>query len=316
VPALVELVRMADNFHASLTLEFTPQWADTFLADPALLALLRGWQAEGHEVAAHHHALSYATGWDGYTNHPPADILFPDMTRGDMQDFLGLLVRMAGDSSLLTGCITDWDADWPAGLVYRTEGHNMSGALTEPEALVLNGQAVTSLGFGLLGSRERLDSAKVAFDAGAAGQVLGIVLHEKNFAEEPTLLRSWLQFLKDRGARVKTVRQILREYEAAAAAKDREPGATPLPAAATLRPAFPNPFNGTAVLTFEARGGARLSLALFDAGGRRVREIAEGNFPAGRHSVRLDAGNLPSGAYVAVLSGPGVRSSAKLLLLR
>jgi len=312
---LAGMVALADSFRAFLTLQFTPQWADTILPDPVLLNQVKAWQKKGHEIAAQHHAVSYgAGGWDGYTNRPPSDYPNPVKYRGNMQAYFTLLSRLAGDSLLLTGCITDPEYDWPAGILFRTEGHNMTEALSRPVRLVYNGQSVTSLGFGLINTRQRADTAKVLFNAAGPNDVLGVVLHEKDFSDNRMNLRSWLQFLKDKGKPVKTVRQILRERGVATAVPNDRRSFDPN--GVVLYPAFPNPFNATATIRFVLPRSSAVYLDLADANGRTLRNLLRKNLDAGEHSVRLDAGGLPSGVYFAVLDADGLRLVRKILLVQ
>ncbi len=88
-PDLVELVEAADTGGHELTLMFTAQWAYFVLhfvctvpddgdADPAYtyhggaydtcLALVRAFEAHGHEIALHHHPFEVPAAWDGYTD--------------------------------------------------------------------------------------------------------------------------------------------------------------------------------------------------------------------------------------------------------
>ena len=58
---LVNLIETADEHNVTLTLMFNPQWATHILANQTKLDLLRSWEAEGHEIAAHHHSPSYGS---------------------------------------------------------------------------------------------------------------------------------------------------------------------------------------------------------------------------------------------------------------
>lgn len=314
--ALVRMVMLADSFDARLTIQFTPQWADTILSTPALLAQVRGWQAAGHEIAAHHHSLDYKTGWDGYTNHPESDIIFPDLYRGTMQDFFDLLSLLAGDSLLLTGCITDHFVDWPAGIPYRNDGHMMAEALTQPQSLILNGQPVTSLGFGLINTPARVDSAKALFLSGTDDDVLGVVLHESNFDDDPRNMRNWLKFLATRGT-VKTVRTILRERGFVSEIKnDQDDYSGSIPEGFHLEPIFPNPFNGRAVISFLIPNPAHVMFSIHGVDGRRALLIPDGLFNPGRHEILLDADGFASGMYLVVLHSGGFRLTRKMMVMK
>ncbi|MCI0635393.1 MAG: carboxypeptidase regulatory-like domain-containing protein, partial [Actinobacteria bacterium] len=98
-------------------------------------------------------------------------------------------------------------------------------------------------------------------------------------------------------------------------------GGAPASAVVRLSPAAPNPSRGETTFALDLPRPADLSLAVFDASGRRVRTLAAGAFPQGRHAVswdgRDDAGRaVPSGAFFARLEAGDVRRSTKILLTR
>jgi hypothetical protein len=61
---------------------------------------------------------------------------------------------------------------------------------------------------------------------------------------------------------------------------------------------YPNPFNLVTAIYFSLPLPADVTLTVFDALGRQVRELASGTKPAGTHEVSFDAGGLPSGTYL------------------
>lgn len=93
------------------------------------------------------------------------------------------------------------------------------------------------------------------------------------------------------------------------------------PAAFTLEPAYPNPFNAGVMLPFHLPREGRVELAVFDLTGQRVATVTDALFPAGHHAVqwfgRNDSG-LPaaSGVYLVQLRFGSDVSSSKALLLR
>jgi hypothetical protein len=163
-------------------------------------------------------------------------------------------------------------------------------------------------------SRAKLDTAKILFGSGTAGDVLGIILHEKDFSDNPMNLRSWLQFLKTRNARVKTVRQIMRERGFLTGVRNRPHAG--LPDGFVLFPAFPNPFNASTLVRFSVPQQSRIHLDVVDVSGRSVRTLADRAFNPGGHEIRFDAGDLSSGTYLIVLKSEGRRQVLKTLLAR
>ncbi len=71
-----------------------------------------------------------------------------------------------------------------------------------------------------------------------------------------------------------------------------------VPTRLTLLPARPNPFNPSTEIGFGLPAAARVRLVVYDVLGRRIRTLAEGNYPAGWHRVRWD-GRDESGREVA-----------------
>ena len=71
--------------------------------------------------------------------------------------------------------------------------------------------------------------------------------------------------------------------------------------------AYPNPARDAATVRFRLPEAQRIRLAAYDAVGREVALLAEGEMPAGNHTAQLDGGSLASGIYVLRLqSGSGV----------
>lgn len=91
-----------------------------------------------------------------------------------------------------------------------------------------------------------------------------------------------------------------------------EPGAAP--AAVALVAAGPNPFRDHTAVEVQLPRAAPVRLALYDAMGRRVAVLSDGQRAAGRHRIPVDGRALAPGTYVARLeAGPG---SAALRLTR
>jgi hypothetical protein len=88
-----------------------------------------------------------------------------------------------------------------------------------------------------------------------------------------------------------------------------------------LAPPMPNPLRGQGTVAFTLSRPGRASLALYDAGGRRVRVLAEGEFAAGERRVTVEARDaagrpLSAGLYWVRLEAEGRSLSQRLLLLR
>lgn len=96
----------------------------------------------------------------------------------------------------------------------------------------------------------------------------------------------------------------------------------PLPGASgRLAAAYPNPAIGNATLRFELARPARARLALHDAAGRRVRQLADGAWSSGAHAIAWDGRDddgrpLPAGVYFVRLDVDGVPAGIQRLTLR
>lgn len=82
--------------------------------------------------------------------------------------------------------------------------------------------------------------------------------------------------------------------------------------------AAPNPFAARSSIRFELPAGGRVSLVVFDAAGRRIGTLADGDFAAGRYvhhwDGRNDAGaRVAPGVYFLRLSAPGGRLTRALV---
>lgn len=96
---------------------------------------------------------------------------------------------------------------------------------------------------------------------------------------------------------------------------------TALPLAGPNLQAAPCPFRETTSLRFTLPEAGRVSLVLYDASGRAVRELVHGWQSAGPQAVvwdGLDRGGreVPSGIYFAALAAPGASARLRLLRLR
>ena len=89
-----------------------------------------------------------------------------------------------------------------------------------------------------------------------------------------------------------------------------------LPEAFALGQNYPNPFNPSTAIEYELPTPQHVRLEVFDATGRSVGVLVDGIRPAGTHTVRFDADNLPSGLYVYRLQANEETRTRKMTLLR
>ena len=93
------------------------------------------------------------------------------------------------------------------------------------------------------------------------------------------------------------------------------------PGDARLRRAYPNPFNGSALVPFELSEAAAIELTLFNSAGQKIRTLKRGTLTAGYHQVAWDGRDdrgleVGSGAYMVVLRTATGRQVKGVTLVR
>ncbi len=89
-----------------------------------------------------------------------------------------------------------------------------------------------------------------------------------------------------------------------------------LPTGFSLAQNYPNPFNASTTIEYNLPDATKISLRLFDLGGREVAVLAEGTRAAGRHIINFEASDFPSGIYFYRLESPAKSISHKMILLK
>ena len=86
--------------------------------------------------------------------------------------------------------------------------------------------------------------------------------------------------------------------------------------APALRTNHPNPFTTATTLEYELAMAATVSLTVYDAIGRRVAVLADGDRSAGLHRVEWTANGLAPGVYLGVLRAGGHVATQRMILTR
>jgi photosystem II stability/assembly factor-like uncharacterized protein len=89
-----------------------------------------------------------------------------------------------------------------------------------------------------------------------------------------------------------------------------------IPAVASLRQNFPNPFNPTTTIEFSLPHTSFVRLGVFDISGEEVATLVSQNLPAGIHHATWNAQGSPSGIYFYRLQTNSFTETKKLLLVR
>ncbi len=84
---------------------------------------------------------------------------------------------------------------------------------------------------------------------------------------------------------------------------------------------FPNPFNPSTRIPFEMTRGGRVSLAVYDVAGRRVRAVLDRDLPAGLHEAEWDGRdddgrNVASGVYFYRMHAGERTETRRMVLLK
>jgi hypothetical protein len=89
-----------------------------------------------------------------------------------------------------------------------------------------------------------------------------------------------------------------------------------LPTRLELYDNYPNPFNPSTTIRFGLPKASYVKIEVFNALGQMVAQLADGELPAGFHSVRFDGSSLSSGLYFYRLVTGNVVETRKMLLLK
>lgn len=83
-----------------------------------------------------------------------------------------------------------------------------------------------------------------------------------------------------------------------------------------LYPAYPNPFNSSAVIEYEILKGSKVKLTLFNTLGQEIAVLADGYLEAGKYSAPIDGSSITSGIYYVSMECGGVKQAKKIVLLK
>lgn len=83
-----------------------------------------------------------------------------------------------------------------------------------------------------------------------------------------------------------------------------------------LNSIYPNPFNSSALISFELDRVGFASLSLFDINGREVANLVQGKMDAGSHQVVVDGTALTSGVYLLKLTSTNRTLTRSLTLIK
>jgi hypothetical protein len=79
---------------------------------------------------------------------------------------------------------------------------------------------------------------------------------------------------------------------------------------------FPNPFNPSTMIRYDVPQTARVRLTVYDAAGKKVRDLVNTVKTAGRYEVQFTASSLASGTYYYTLVAPGYSATKQCVLAK
>ncbi len=89
-----------------------------------------------------------------------------------------------------------------------------------------------------------------------------------------------------------------------------------MPKTFLLEQNYPNPFNPSTTIFYQLPRSSQVRLAVYDLLGREIVTLVNREQPAGEYSVKLNAGNLPSGIYLYRLEAGSFVQTRKMMLLK
>ena len=89
-----------------------------------------------------------------------------------------------------------------------------------------------------------------------------------------------------------------------------------VPSEIGLEENYPNPFNPQTTIAFSLPEAAQVQLVIYDMLGRQVQTLVDGALSSGRHEVRFEAGDLPSGTYLYRLVTPTQTFVKQMMLVK
>jgi hypothetical protein len=93
-------------------------------------------------------------------------------------------------------------------------------------------------------------------------------------------------------------------------------GEQPLPKSYVLKQNYPNPFNAKTSIEFALPEPEHVIITVYDLLGRRVEELADQEYPAGKHQVVWQADEYASGLYFYVMRTESIEINRKMMLLK
>ena len=211
------IVELSDDYEMKLSLHFSPSVAKFVAGSAENLDLVRSWEANGHEIAAHHHDPSHVE-WDGYTNNT-SRIGSRDY-KGTVDELLEIVTALTADGEILVGSGTKDGEEWPEGVIYGSAGGSPPSYedLVGPAYQQTMGETevtfVTKAPFGVgmisASSNATYEHIAEALEFVRDDEYLGLTLTNKTFTEETLAdLEQVYQLFVVEGIQTQTIENLL-----------------------------------------------------------------------------------------------------------
>jgi len=89
-----------------------------------------------------------------------------------------------------------------------------------------------------------------------------------------------------------------------------------IPASMTLEQNYPNPFNGQTIIRYSVATAGRVTLKLFDALGRKVQTLVDGEQMQGAYEVSISTNSFASGIYIYRMEHQNASLTRSMIVLR
>ena len=220
-PKLEQFMALADQYGVKVTLQFSWPWAE-YVYKSGLLETVQAWEANGHEIALHHHGPTHKF-FDGYTNDPEAirtDGWYAT-DYGYLGDMDALMEFMAplSQQGITSAGMSDEATDWPAGVLYFATDSGASPSkddlLSTPVEKVHNGFPVVEIynaGYEIshLGAEAvTLADVERALQTAAADEYLGLVFNDETIEQDFFQIEPLFQLFQQYGVQVETVSALM-----------------------------------------------------------------------------------------------------------
>jgi len=94
------------------------------------------------------------------------------------------------------------------------------------------------------------------------------------------------------------------------------PVSSEIPTAFFLYQNYPNPFNPNTKIRFDVAKAGNIKVSVFDITGKKVNELVNGNYAAGKYAVDFNASEFASGVYFYKIETPTFTAIKKMILVK